>query len=315
MFLRVLLVLVLVSAVAGGGAYWRLWHTSAAPMPALTGQLDALTVKVGDRHRSYLTYVPANLPKSAPLMIVLHGTGQDGAKIREWSAYEIDALADRDQFAVAYPNAVKGEWNDCRKTGSSEAKVEEVDDVAFIDAVIARFTPSKVGLFGYSNGGQMALKLAFFEPEKFAAITAAGTNLPMADDFNCPISKPTPPVMLISGTLDPVVLYDGGEAKLLGLLKTGVVRSAADTAKSLAEQNGLTEAPAETNFAHRDGRDETSATHRTWLRDGKPYITLVTVLNGGHTIPQPVFEFPRLLGKTSRDLDAPAEAVKSMLEH
>ncbi len=315
MFLRLVTVLVLVSAVAIGGVSWRLWHTEPAQIPVLTGQLDALTVNVQGRHRSYLTYVPADLPKNAPLMIALHGNGQTGAQLRAWSAYELDALADRHRFAVAYPDAIKGEWNDCRRTGTSLSKTENVDDVAFINAVIARFTPGKVGLFGYSNGGQMALKLAFVEPEKFAAVTVAGTSLPVSDNFNCPVSKPTPPVMLISGTLDPIVPYDGGEVSVFGLMKAGMVVPAAETAKSLAAQNSLTEAPVESNLAHSDSAGPASATRRIWLKDGKPYISLVTVINGGHTIPQLVFQFPRLLGKTSRDLDAPAEAVKSMLEH
>ena len=35
-----------------------------------------------------------------------------------------------------------------------------------------------------------------------------------------------------------------------------------------------------------------------WLANGRPMVSLVTVHNGGHTIPQSVYRFPRLLGRT-----------------
>jgi polyhydroxybutyrate depolymerase len=37
------------------------------------------------------------------------------------------------------------------------------------------------------------------------------------------------------------------------------------------------------------------------------------VHEGGHVVPQPRFRYPRMLGRTTSDLDAPAEAVRFFL--
>jgi poly(3-hydroxybutyrate) depolymerase len=42
-------------------------------MPSLSSEVQDATMRVGDRERSYLVYVPASLPSGAALLIVLHG--------------------------------------------------------------------------------------------------------------------------------------------------------------------------------------------------------------------------------------------------
>ena len=45
------------------------------------------------------------------------------------------------------------------------------------------------------------------------------------------------------------------------------------------------------------------------VRAGKPYVDFYAVLGGGPTVPQPYFRYPRLLGRTTADIDGPAEAI------
>jgi polyhydroxybutyrate depolymerase len=108
-------------------------------MPPLSTVIQRGTIRVSDRERSYLAYVPAKLPFGSALVIVLHGTGMDGKKMRKWTGYEFDRLADRQGFAVVYPDGYRGNWNDCRRNATFAAKKENIDDVSFILAVIDRF--------------------------------------------------------------------------------------------------------------------------------------------------------------------------------
>jgi poly(3-hydroxybutyrate) depolymerase len=52
-------------------------------MPSLSSDVQHAKLRVGDRERSYLAYVPARLPSGAALVIVLHGSDMDGAKMRK----------------------------------------------------------------------------------------------------------------------------------------------------------------------------------------------------------------------------------------
>lgn len=59
-------------------------------------------------------YIPKKLSAKPALIIALHGIGMNATKMRQWTAYELDQLADQNGFAVIYPNGYKGNWNDCR---------------------------------------------------------------------------------------------------------------------------------------------------------------------------------------------------------
>jgi hypothetical protein len=48
------------------------------------------------------------LPFGSALVIVLHGSGMDGKKMRKWTGYEFDRLADRQGFALVYPDGYRG---------------------------------------------------------------------------------------------------------------------------------------------------------------------------------------------------------------
>ena len=93
-------------------------------------------------------------------MIVLHGSGMDGARMRLCTGYEFDCLADQHGFVVIYPDGYRHNWNDCRKYATFPAKRENIDDMGFIRTLIARASieqaidEQQVYAFGYSNGGQ-----------------------------------------------------------------------------------------------------------------------------------------------------------------
>jgi poly(3-hydroxybutyrate) depolymerase len=49
---------------------------------------------------------------------------------------------------------------------------------------------------------------------------------------------------------------------------------------------------------------------QSWSRDGRVVVRLVTVDGGGHTVPQPGFRYPRIMGRTSQTINVPVEIVR-----
>jgi polyhydroxybutyrate depolymerase len=299
----------------GAAAYGYFWHAPAPDLPALSSVAERWTVKVGDRERSYLAYVPAVLSQGAPLLVVLHGSAMDGAMMRQWTGYEFDRLADREGFIVLYPDGYRQNWNDCRREAAYPARRDNVDDIGFIRRLVERSVsekgvdPRQVFAFGYSNGGQMAHRLAIEAPDMVAAVVTAGANLPTPDNFLCAPEGRTARVMLVSGTADPIVPFHGGEVSLFGFASRGMALSSTATAVELARRNGIVGAPSVTRQPSQNPDDGTLVEHLVWSKGDAPTVTLSVVQGGGHVVPQPAFRFPRLLGRTTANLNAPSEAV------
>src|SRR5262245_27773676 len=79
-------------------------------------RLQTIDMAFQGRTRQYLLYAPA--APNGSLVLVFHGGGQTAAVIRRISGF--DALADRERFIVAYPQAFERSWNDGRGTTSAE---------------------------------------------------------------------------------------------------------------------------------------------------------------------------------------------------
>jgi polyhydroxybutyrate depolymerase len=138
---------------------WAYYIYAPAPaVPHLSAAAVRGDIRVGDRTRSYLAYIPARLPPRSPLVLVLHGSFMDAEMMRQGTGYEFDVMADRDGFAVVYPNGYDHNWNDCRRTDAYPAKSLNIDDMSFMRAIIARLRserdidPAGVFAMGYSDG-------------------------------------------------------------------------------------------------------------------------------------------------------------------
>jgi polyhydroxybutyrate depolymerase len=82
--------------------------SSAAPQYFTVGPTGHSS-SFGGLDRSFRLYVPAGLPPSAPLVVMLHG-GFGSADQAERS-YGWNQLADREKFVVACPDGVGRAWN------------------------------------------------------------------------------------------------------------------------------------------------------------------------------------------------------------
>ena len=75
--------------------------------PSLSGHTKSEMMRIGTRVRHYIEYAPADLPPGAPLVIVLHGRLMTGSMMREMTGYEFDQAADKNHFAVLYPDGYR----------------------------------------------------------------------------------------------------------------------------------------------------------------------------------------------------------------
>lgn len=247
-------------------------------------------------------------------VLVLHGSNLNGARMRQWTGYEFDALADRHGFAVLYPDGYQGNWNDCRRDASFPAKTENSDDVGFMQALVAKYRaeqgidPARVYAFGFSNGGQLAFRLAIEEPRLVAAIATAGASLPTPASCSCALQGSTARVLLVAGTADRISPYAGSQVTLFGFGNRGTAILAPATVEAFARRNGGASAPVLTSLPHWRAANPTTVERRVWARNSKSLVELYTVRGSGHVVP-PAFRFPRLMGCTTGGLDAPRRAL------
>ncbi len=203
------------------------------------------TITAGGRARTYMAVIPTPLQTQSPppLVLVLHGSNQTGAGVRKFSGHTFDELAARRKAIVVYPNAYKGLWNDARRSMQSPARKDNVDDVAFlaelIDHGVRQYGTSHVFAVGYSNGGQMAIRLAHEIPDRLRGLALIGATQPTPDNFSVADRYSPLPVLIIHGTRDPLVPYAGGVASLWGFRPRGSGLSAPQQLHTLLSGTAL----------------------------------------------------------------------------
>lgn len=177
--------------------------------------------------RDYLLYLPRNYnaEKNYALVTVFHGGGGQAEvtfKNNNWAAF-----ADEKDFIAVLPDGSREDmdspasfannaqtWNDGSGRSSIGAVERNVDDVGFINNMIAQVLDTipniREGVFatGFSNGASMTFRMARENPELFEAVApVAGTDW-MPDLI--PASTP-PRLLYITGTEDPLNPFEGGD--------------------------------------------------------------------------------------------------------
>jgi polyhydroxybutyrate depolymerase len=298
---------------AMAGMWWRYNFEFSAPQPpALSGTLQTERLEAGGLERSFSYYVPPQLAANAPLLVALHGANSDSQKLRAFTGYEFDVLADRHGFMVVYPDSFAGSWNDCRVALNNPARRQGIDDVGFVKAVIANLRTrysagGPVYVVGYSTGGLMVYRLAVEAPETFTSAAAISANLPTDADSDCVASDTPVSIAILNGTSDRINPFDGGNMHSLWTMSLGSVQSAEQSARYFAKLAGQANEPRVERLPGHGSPASTWAERRTWP-GGRANIELLAIHGGGHTISQPRVRQPRILGPTSADVDALEEA-------
>jgi polyhydroxybutyrate depolymerase len=214
-----------------------------------------------------------------PMVVLLHGYAASG-----WAqnvVFPFTDLVDEKNFVLVRPNGTansvgKRFWNatgyccDFERTG--------VDDVAYLRSLIAEvktrraIAAGRVYVVGHSNGGFMALRLACEASDVVdGVVSMAGST--WNDDGRCADGRVIP-VLLVHGTNDETIAYDG---------EAGQYPGARETARRFARRAGCDEAfetPAQTFDFLGDETQETTSERRLgcardvelWTLDGIGHV-------------------------------------------
>lgn len=257
--------------------------TSALFAPAQAEEPITLTHQ--GIERSAILHKPAGSPPGPlPLVIALHGYTQSVEHLR--GALLLDAAADREGFAVVYPEAIERTWNYGVAVGVPAPTIDgqPVDDVGFVRRLIELLTgrniadPTRIYVVGSSRGGLMAFTLACVLDDLVAAVAPSITGMTEPQRRDCRPARPMP-IMVIASTEDPVQLYDGW------IFPAGRLLSVPETMEFWRLLHDCTKQTAKP-LPHRERSDETEVLQIDWQgcrNDAE--VRLYRVSGGGHQLP------------------------------
>jgi polyhydroxybutyrate depolymerase len=310
LFIGVVALAGILAALAG-----YLLYTPNPELPRLSGTVTHGSIDIDGRKRTYQAYVPKGLARGAALVLAMHGSGENGTAMRIETGYGFERLADERGFAVVYPNGHKGHWNTCEI--DKDAEQPGIDDVRFLTALADKFVDeigtdrNRVFGVGLSEGGYMAIRLALEAP-RFRALASVEANLPAPENFQCkPVTQGSASLILIHGTKDRLVPFEGGEGSLIfGLLKNPKVLSSHATAQYFADLDSIVGRPVTTRSISADGF---GIEQSIWSNGSGAEVELIAIDGAGHTFPQPYYRARRILGPSPRDPNA-AEVIWAFFE-
>jgi polyhydroxybutyrate depolymerase len=226
------------------------------------------------------------------------------------------SIADRERFVVAYPDGWKRHW-----TISDEPRydgIEQPDDLQFLLQLIAKLVANynldsnKVYAAGISNGGFFAQRLALECSGKVRAIATVAATMPEPLSKVKTIDHPIP-IMIIHGTNDPLVPFEGGHVRAGA---RGPILSARDSASKWAELNGCNANPELTHLPNIiEDSTHVRVESNGRCKDGAE-VLLYVIEGGGHTWPGgPQYFSERIIGKTTHNLVASEEIVEFFKRH
>jgi poly(3-hydroxybutyrate) depolymerase len=152
------------------------------------------TVESGGRQRDIVVYVPRSAQNGAPVLVLLHGSGQPArAILRRWIA-----MADQEGIVLLAPQSLDPDAWQLVADGPALFR-DSIESVAALHPIDRR----RVYLFGHSGGAVYALTLAMLESEYFAAAAVHAGSWRDREGFaSLRYAKRKIPVSLYVGDLD-----------------------------------------------------------------------------------------------------------------
>lgn len=273
-----------------------------------------LAMNVGILARTYyLVDARPDKTEPAPVVFVLHGGGRHDA--RATFRFGFQDFAKRSGYVTVHPNGLGNRWADGRMATDPgvDNGLSPEEEVAFfgamIDLLIARGVadPDRVYVTGGSNGGAMTLLLACRMADRLAAVAPWIASLPAGFQNSCAPAAPLPIVMM-NGTADPVVPYDGGY--VAGAAARGEAAPVEETLDFWRRRNRCGEHPETETLPDADPEDGARIEKYTWTSCANDSdVVFYKVIGGGHHIPGDPYTGG---GPVGRDLDG-AEAIWAFL--
>jgi polyhydroxybutyrate depolymerase len=283
---------------------WNIVH----PLKSGVIHLDGL-------NRKFVYHVPKKLSPHPRLIILYHGTGMVAPLMQILTGHEFDELADREQHTIiVYPQGYKNNWNDCGRQAPYAARRLHLNDIEFTRQIIDYFSSryqvnrQEVYAAGFSNGGQMVMKLARQQPQWFKGFAVISANMPVEVTDDCTDARGPVSLLLMNGQKDPINPFNGGTIILNGKNYGAVMSTGATLQYWLKVSACSTEAAAATAYPPpQTGRQATAYKTDYYSPVTRKQVSFVNILDGGHTIPNRNFHITiPIMGHINKDVDAPA---------
>jgi polyhydroxybutyrate depolymerase len=264
--------------------------TAAAPSATTTTAVvgETSSVELGPPDRPARLVAPDEVTAPAPLIVFLHGYGSNATNHDAYLGVT-DQARTRGTYVLLPEGTMSPRgrqfWDAtdacCNFTGTA------VDDVAYLggliqEAIEARpVDASRVYVFGHSNGGFMAYRLACDLADEVVAVAVlAGAD--QLDEGDCQPSEAVS-VLHLHGTDDETIAYGGGPPLAPG---SSAYPGAVDTVARWASRNGCDATPIDRTPLDLDaGIDGAETTVRTY--DGCPagVDVQLDMIEGGAHVP------------------------------
>jgi polyhydroxybutyrate depolymerase len=237
---------------------------------------------LGPDERPARLVAPDEVEGRSPLLVLLHGFGGNADLLDRYLGVTEQARS-RGLYVLLPGGTAEAEDGDrfwdampacCNDTGAP------VDDVGYlrdlIDEAVGEhgIDPTRVYVFGHSNGGFMAYRLACDVPGIAAIAVLAGSDV--MEERSCPSSTGAS-VLHLHGTADQVIDYEGG-------VRDAPYPGAATVVARWAERAGCDAEPVEGPALDLDaGLDGAETTVDAFDGcDGGVAVQLDTIVGGGH---------------------------------
>lgn len=204
------------------------------PLPGAGDWIPGVALGAAGARRFHLYRPPGvALDEQLPLMVMLHGCGQDAASFA--ASTRMNRLAARERFFVLYPEQDRlahpqgcWHWFDTaagRAYGEAALILKAIDQVTLLYPIDRK----RVALAGLSAGASMAALLAARHPERFRAVVmhsgippglahSTATALRAMQGrratpaIDVAVAGPWPPLLVVHGSADHVVSPRNGQA-------------------------------------------------------------------------------------------------------
>jgi polyhydroxybutyrate depolymerase len=285
-------------------------HGIALPK-ALLG-MEQHSVWVNGEQRDFWLYTPSRYIASQPLPVVIavHGFRMNAHMMAVMTGF--NQQADQENFLVLYPEGGKHQWNGKAVANHNNDDVDYMNAVLEATTSIRQIDPTRLYLTGFSNGGFFSQRLACDMPGRFAAIATVGSTMGQPLSEECSPSRQTP-VLLIHGTQDPVITWEGHIRRVKAFFRTSTIISMPQTLLFWQKANQCQSNPDVQSIVDTNPDDNVFAEQLTYTCTRPNALVLWKIHGGGHTWPganNNHWYDSILVGKTTNDIQASAEIWK-----
>ncbi len=297
------------------------WSITLTAVPGYTAETQTRQMSFQGTTRTYLLYRPDDVPADRKLPVVLAFHGGNGTARQMLRYTRLNRLADRYHFVAVYPEALQRHWNDSRYSLKFVDHDRRIDDVAWIRALLKELRreavdPDRIYAMGVSNGGMFVQRLAVELSDELAAVASIIASLPERLHDQTPRAKIS--VLVMNGTNDPLVPYEGGPVTIRSLLgrraqnlplpSRGKVLSTDATVAYWKRHNGINSEGKATILRNADPEDGCRVQKTVWQGQDGVSVVLYKIMGGGHGLPgRAQYLSKEKIGNICQDIDGMEE--------